>query len=409
MRYRRHSIALAAMTVTIIGFVGVARATHPPGTGKQAIGGSTFCDGRGGPIVGDGSSSQLDVHTQVFGPAFLEECSGGNSTVNLQAMGDENAFNRLADRSREFGAADIPLTTLQKVMLERDYPQLKQRWSEVGQIPLYIDSLGIGYNLQCVPADERLSLRSNVLSQILSGTITAWNHPLVVADNPFLDSCGDSILLVKKNGYSGTTYNLKDYLSKRNPEWNYYKQTDQNTAWPDRAGFVCIGDDEVGMAKCINTNPGALGYLKYAVAVTEQVKVAGIENSSRQFVAPSPEECSKAASTVLTTATVESVDFFNVLPFGTGGDWSTVSLTDSRAGYPLCNFGYVYAFSSWYSAYAAQKGASSLRTLVDYLLVSAGISYSLGEHHRLLSHGYTPLPGNIVNVSIQGIESMRMF
>lgn len=401
---RRTTTLLTAVIAMFAG--GMANATHPADTGKQAITGSTFCDGSGTPIIGEGAPSQLLAHSDVFGPAFVKECSIGNSTVNVQATGDANAFNRLADRSRVFGVADAPLSSLQKVLLENDYPQLRFRQSEVEQIPLFIDSVAVGHNNPCVPADQPLRLRSNVLSQIYSGTITSWNHASLLLDNPFLVSCARPILLVKRTGFAGATYNFKDYLSKRNPEWNYYKLAERNETWPDRAGFVCVAEDDLGMANCINGNPGSLGYLQYGKAVSQNVRVTAMENSTLQFVAPSATECANAAASTFTTADLESFDIFNRLPFGTGGDWSTVSLADSAQGYPICNFGYVFAFGQWFRA---GLGQSELRTLVDYLLTSVGISFDQANHHLLLNKGLTPLPPNIARVALQGVEGMRMF
>ena len=387
-----------------------ALATHPDANfnGRYLTGGSYFCDGSGVGAIGEGGSSQTDVHVNVFSKAFDEHCDDPDSTFSYQATEEKNAYQKLLERSRDFGLSDVPLSVVQKVTAERDLKQARGRTSDIHQIPLFIDSVAVGYNLSCLNSSDKLYLRSSVLSLIFSGVIKKWNHPSLAADNPKLLTCNQDIALVNREAFSGSTYNFKDYLSKRNPQWNYYKQPEQNTLWPPQASFLCTGDDEPGTAKCITGTSGSLGFVQLKVAQQMLVKTAQIEASSGFFYPPSVANCQEAANYVFNTAEAENLDIFGVLPFGTAGDWSTVSLTDPPLGYPICNFGYIYVFGSWNAAYAGQNAGGTIRTLVDYMLSGVGISLDPANHHRLIEAGYAPLPANIANVSLQGINAIRI-
>lgn len=378
----------------------------------ETLPGSTFCDGTGTPATGEGASSQLGVHVDVFRPAFAAACPDAVAPGYL-GTGDANAFLRLHERSRDFGGSDVPLTPVEKFTLENDVQSsgLRGRVSPIHQMPLYVDALAIGYNVSCIPPGATLNLRSQTLSLIYSGLIKTWNHPLLQQDNPSLHNCSLPIGLVKRVGYAGATTVLKDFLSKRNPQWNYYKQPSRNQEWPPDATFVvCAASNEDGMASCLNSTVGAIGYLQLRVAGIYGVRVAAIDNpvsaATLTFIPPSADSCAKAAETVVTVPTVrEDLPVISIQsPPTTELDWSTVSITDAPLGYPICNFGYLFIFGRWTSAYGAQNSSGALRTMVDYLWVAT----SSATQGALRNHDFAPLPERVLKAVRAGIEAIRL-
>lgn len=413
---RRPLRALALSLISLLAALATvpAGATHDPEVGDQLIPGWSFCDGRGTQAKGEGPASQLPIHADIFGPTYRDECTDSDATFDLLVNPEpEELAGKLCRRELHFLATDFPLTTVEKLMIEEDLCDKGIFKADLHHIPLFIDAVAIGYKLgpECLPATETLKLSSSTLSRIFSGEIKRWDDPQIAADNGgslSLLQCGHNISLVKREGFAGTTFNFKDYLSKRNPQWHYYKQPERNTQWPRDANFACESANEQGSAECIIGTEDSIGYVQYGQALKAQVKLAAVENLRNQFEVPSPATCQQAANTVISTGTLERYDIFNLFPFGTGGDWSTASLTDPREGYPICNFGFVLLLSPWLAAYE-HPSPNPLRTIVDYLNTSVGLSRDSAYHHILIDAGYTPLPPSLAALSDSGIDSIRYY
>lgn len=394
----------------------------------HGVGFSSFCDGSGIEALGEGPQSQVGVHTDVFKPAFSEYLGCETSPAPLyQGTGDIYAVTKLLNRSNEFSASDVPLSLTQKIQIENDLQTNRGRTSPVHQVPLYIDALAIGYNVSCIPRaaagqtegpNTRLNLRSQTLSLIFSGYIKYWNDARLTIDNPALTGCNQQISLIKRAGYSGATSILKDYLSKRNPQWAYYKSPERNEEWPGSPSFVGEARNDLGMAQFINTTEYSIGYLQYRVAKSEQVRTAGLDNPvsaallspADRFTSPSPYGCVLAATTVVITpgGRVDIPGFYGSgveIPPSTQQDWSTVSLADAPLGYPVCSFGYFFTFGKWTSAYAGNSPPGYLRTIVDYLWVAT----TPEAQNRLLTNDYAPLPEGVIKAVRDGIEAMTLY
>lgn len=384
--------------------------------------GSTMCDGTGTQAVGEGSESEIGAHSNVFRPAFANfspQCQGAVQPTYL-GTGETTAVEGLLDRAIDYGAANVPLTITQKVQIENDLRHFRNRRSSVHQIPLYIDSLVIGFNVSCIPSSSRLNLSSQNLSLIFSGLIKSWGDHNLVRDNPSLQGCRESISLVLRSGFAGSTAIFKDFLSKRNPQWSYYKQPDQNLEWPpDATNVGCSSEIESGMDDCVNRTGGSIGYMQYRTAISNGVRMAAIDNPvsaasldpMTRFKVPSPASCAEAATGVVVTPGSDEVVVPGIngasaqAPQPTESDWSTVSLTDAPLGYPICNFGYVFVFGRWNSAYGAQNSTGTIRTIVDYLWAATDPAVQA----KLTPNGYTPLPESIRQAARKGIDAIRVF
>lgn len=404
----RASLALALVAGTF--FQSPAAGVH------GLIDRSSFCDGTGQSVTGAGSLAQLGVHFDVFIPEYLAACPSGAGLVNFLGTGDASASQAMLRRERPFGGSDLPLTLAEKQQIELDTAGLRFRRSIVHQIPLYIDGWAVAYNLPCSSAPINFS--SAVLSLIYSGAIKTWNDPLILMDNPQnagLRGCGQGIKLTRRSDVAGATTIFKDYLSKRNPMWNTYEQPATNTTWPTSV-FACRGLGEDGIAGCIASNPGSIGYVEARVAVENGLSVGAIENALHGFVQPSAAACKEAGQAAVIPPGVPGGDVDNPLPYGfgpdsfylaplspTGGDWSNVSITDGASGYPICAMSYAFVFESWVAAYASQVSAGVTRTTIDFLSVALSDS----AQSKLSSYQLASLPSNILQIARAGLESVR--
>ena len=390
---------------------------------------SVFCDAhpqfRDGPVVVDGPSSQIPVHNLVFSPAFASACRLGSGEFTYLGTGERAGINAVRDRraERAFGTADVPMSTTELVQASFDQtaPDRRGRILPGGlrQIPIFVGVEAVAFNLTSCNIPN-LNLRSPVLSAIYLGRITKWNDPLLVANNPGLTNCAYPIRIIKRADYSGSTLTLKDYLSRRNPEWNYYKQQAQNQSWPTVTNF-CPALDEDGMADCISTTQNSIGYIQYHVARAAKLRTARLDNMTSQgltdpnaaFIAPSPQGCTTAATTAIGPPPVRrhiiDVPVVGISPATpsfdfTQSDWSQVSLADAPTGYPLCSFGYAFMYAQIQTAYFGQYySLNAARTAVDYLWVAVSDS----GQARLPLYDFGSLPPNIADVSRAGLESIR--
>ena len=387
---------------------------------------SVFCDTKGpyrnGPAVVDGPASQLDVQTDVFDPAFGRACRIGSGLVTYLGTGERAGIDAVLDRraERAFGTSDIPLTPVELAQAYGDLraPDRRGRTSAIHHIPLAVSITAVAYNLSTCSVTT-LNLRSTVLSAIFGGTITTWNHALLVQDNPKLESCDFPIRLVKRADFAGSTMTFKDYLSKRNPHWNYYEQPAQNTLWPTITN-ACPALDDGGVADCIRSTQYSIGYIQARTAKVAGLRTARLDNVATQFatdpderfVAPTPAGCTAAAASAFIPPGVQKrpvqvTQFYtyetqSVSP--TRGDWSTISLTDAPEGYPLCSFAYALIYISLQTAYVGQTYlANTGRTAVDYLWTAV----SDGAQAKLPPFSYGALPPNVAEISRLGISEIR--
>lgn len=409
-------VGLAALTTALALTAAPARATH------SLLYGSVFCDRsattRGSPITVDGPSSQVTVHTDVFAPAYAEACPSGAGMVTYLGTGDRAGVDAIIDHvaTRHFGTSDLALTTVEKAQAELDFRARDQRGRRSGlhHIPLYIEAQAVGYNLPA--ACGSLNLRGQVLGLIYSGRVTRWNHDTLRMDNPGLAACNLPVRLVKRVDFAGSTAIFKDYLSKRDPSWNLYEQPERNQDWPS-LGSACPALGDEGVADCILSLEGAIGYLPLHTARLRGVRVAPVDNAAsaldgnpaRRFIAPSAAACQTAATAAVTAPTVPPVSLgggsepTNGFP-GTRSDWSVISITDAPAGYPICGIAYALMFDRLQAAYGGSTypfGAA--RTSVDYLWTALGAA----AQGRLAAFDYAPLPRTLLDTARAGVEAIR--
>jgi phosphate transport system substrate-binding protein len=415
-------IVLIACIATLFAVVPAGAATGV----DDLIQGSRFCDSapqyRPGAIVVDGPASQLSVHREVLQPAFADACIYGSGLVTYLGTGEQSGINAVIERraDRAFGTADIPMTPVELAQADADQraSDRRNRIARVHQIPLFISIQSVVYNISFCSV-PRLNLRSSVLSSIYTGVITKWNDPLLVADNPSLERCNYPIRIVKRADYAGSTLTFKDYLSKRNPVWTYYKQSAQNQTWPTVAN-ACPALDDDGVADCISTTQNSIGYIGYHTARTRHLRSAFLDNVASQalptpeqrFLGPSPDGCTAAAQSAVIPPAVrrQRIKVPGVAEYATPGfsptqaDWSTVSLTDAPQGYPMCSFAYAFIYSALQAAYYYQYySPNAARTAADYMWTAL----TDAAQAKLTAYDYARLPANVLDVAKAGLETIR--
>ncbi|GAC1408666.1 MAG: hypothetical protein NVSMB57_00240 [Actinomycetota bacterium] len=365
-----------------------------------------FC-GSASPIVGFGSPSQFSAHYELFIHAYESRCKRASGFVDYFAGDDPATITRMLYRQAPdsgdstldaFWALDRSLGADEKQQIENDTGQRVGRYSQIGQFPLYVKGLAVAYNLSCQSAP--LNMSGMNLSLMYLGVITKWNDPRLVQDNPGLANCSRTVKLTGRADNSGLTTTFKTYMSKWNPIWTVYAQSQLNTQWPGT--LVCHAGSDRASAGCVASQPGSIGYVDSTIAKRQGLQVANVQrlhiargdvsSAKLDFAAPSLSACTTAASSI------QFPPLFDVY-----SDWSTVSLVNANDGYPICYFSFVFALHRQVSGYARQRALEEATTLRDYL---SGM-FTPTMQKALAARGYGLIPANILAMDQDGVARIE--
>lgn len=200
-------------------------------------------------------------------------------SVTYGGVGSGGGIRSLKDRVVDFGATDAYLDEAQ----EAEMP------AEIVHIPTCIGAVVIAYNL---PGVEKLMLSNANLQDIFMGKITNWNDSRIKATNPGLSLPDLGVTVVQRSDGSGTTYIFSDFMSKISPEWESKVGRGKSLLWP--AGIGAKGNP--GVAGTIKQTEGAVGYIGSEFAFAQKIPYAMIENSAGNYVLPTLESITAAAS-----------------------------------------------------------------------------------------------------------------
>lgn len=342
-----------------------------------------FCDPRSiqDYIQGQGSRSQLPIHYRLWMPSYYAKCRRAIGTILYYGTSDTFASRAMQQRIGYFYGRDVPLTTVEQGLIEFDLPTttldsygLQGRIDNSQHIPMYISALSVAYNLSCVTTPLRLS--GEALSLIFSGSIERWNDPLLVRENPALGRCNRAVKLAVRSDESGASSVFKDYLAKRSLIWRPYTLPQLNTTWPPTSNISCKGYGEDGVAGCVASRQGSIGYTSLRAATALGLQQARVDNAAGDFATASLAGCFRAAGATPPPATTQ-------------GDWSNVSLTNPTSGYAICAFSYVITWSHVDRAYKSiNVSLEQVRNLRDYLT----IALSDPVQAKLSAYGQAGLP-----------------
>jgi phosphate transport system substrate-binding protein len=287
-----------------------------------------------------------------------------NVKLDYQSIGSGGGIKQLKEQTVDFGASDAP-------MKDED---LKSAPGEILHVPTVLGAVVITYNLEGVSQPLRFS--PEVIADIFLGKIKKWNDPKIAADNPGVALPSSDITVVHRSDSSGTSAVFTDYLSKVSAEWKEKVGAGTSPSWPTGHG----GKGNEGVTGQVKQTPNTVGYVELAYAVQNKLPVAQIKNTSGNFIAPSIDAVTSAASGSLAT-TPEDL---------------RVSITNAAGAdaYPISSYTYILV-------YKAQKDAAKGKALVDFLWW--GIHDGEGFAKDLQ---YAPLPADIVKKAEAKINSV---
>jgi len=233
-----------------------------------------------------------------------------NLKFNYQSIGSGGGIKQITERTVDFGASDAPLSDEEMAKA----PGLLN-------LPTVLGAVVVAYNLPGIPA---VNLSGPTLAGIFLGTITKWNDPAIVADNPGVKLPDTAIAVASRSDGSGTNFVFTDYLAKVSPDFKTKVGVGKSVKWPVGLG----GKGNEGVTGLVKQTPGAIGYVELAYANQNQLSVASIKNADGAYVKPTIEATSAAA------VGVPMPDDFRI----------SITNSPAKGAYPISSFTYLLVY-----------------------------------------------------------------
>ena len=337
--------AVVAM-LSIIGLVGCA-----PGGSDDAQAGASRSGGV--DLTGAGATFPYPIYSKWFS----DYAANTGIRINYQSIGSGGGIRQLSEGTVDFGATDGPMS---------DEELSRAKAGEILHIPTVIGAVVLSYNLEGI--DQPLQLTGDVIADIFLGRITKWNDSRVAALNAGVALPDADVIVVHRSDGSGTTYVFTDYLATVSQAWASGPGRGKEVQWP--TGLGAKGNE--GVAGQVRQTPGSIGYMELAYATQNDLQFASVRNRAGQYVAPSIESISAAASGAMQRLGPDT-DF-------------RVSLADADGAmsYPISSF-------TWILLYRNQPDAEKGQKLIDFL------QWAITDGQEAAATlDYAPLPDDVV-------------
>jgi phosphate transport system substrate-binding protein len=344
MKFRSWTLLSFSVCITLV--LAACNNNKTPGAG-----------GNGVKLQGAGASFPAPLYTKWF-KAYSS--SHPDVQVDYQSVGSGSGKKSVIDKTVDFGASDAAMTD-EEISRVQGGAQL---------FPMTAGSIVIAYNL---PGVKDLKLSRKAYSGIFSGKIKKWNDPEIAKANPGVQLPDEPVNVVVRADSSGTSFVFSKHLSAISPEFEQTVGTNTMPNWS--VGTKSKGNE--GVTASIMTTPGAVGYIEYGYAKSQNVPFASLENKTGKYVVAT----TASGQAALASATLpENLIVWNSDPAGADA-------------YPIVT----YTWMIFYKKYDPSKLAA----------VQDLIKYGLGDGQREAEAlGYIPLPQNVTAKASAAISNI---
>ena len=326
-----------------------------------SCGGSANKDAREAQeLSGAGATFPLPFYNVVF-----EEFSQANGdAVAYGGIGSGGGVRNLRDKIVDFAGSDAYLS--EKEMADMN---------PVIHIPTCMGAVVLAYNLDGV---NELKLSGEVIADIFAGEIKMWNDARLTALNPGVNLPAEAIIPVFRSDGSGTTFVFTDYLTKVSPMWANKYGAGKSVNFP--SGQAAKGNP--GVAGVIKQTKNAIGYVGSEYAFAQKIAYAQIQNQRGEFVEPSSESISAAAS--------------GEIPADTR---CSITNADAAGAYPISTFTWMIIYKEQNYSDRSKDQAAATLDLLQYIL-SDEAQHITSEVH------YAPLPAKAKELSMANLKTV---
>ena len=295
-------------------------------------------------IAAAGATFPLPFYNLAF--KTYQEKAG--TTVTYGGIGSGGGIRSLKDKIVDFGGSDAYLTD----------QEMQEMPAAVVHIPTCMGAVVIAYNL---PDIKDLKLSGEIVADIYLGKITKWNDKAIQELNPGLQLPDQDINPVYRSDGSGTT--------KVSDEWKEKIGAGKSLKWP--TGLAAKGNP--GVAGTVSQTPGAIGYVGSEYAFALNMPMAQMRNSSGNFIVPTTESISAAAS--------------GEIPADTRTMITNPTAADA---YPISCFTWIILYKEQAYADRTQAQAKATVDLLKWMISPEAQALTTKVH-------YSPLPQSAVN------------
>ena len=319
----------------------------------------------GADLTGAGATFPYPIYSKWF----ADYAAKTGVKINYQSIGSGGGVRQISEQTVDFGASDAPMT---------DEEMAKAKGGPILHFPTVLGAVVLTYNVPEIATPLRLT--GEVVAAIFLGQITKWNDAKIAALNAGVKLPASDIIVAHRSDGSGTTYIFTDYLTSVSTSWAEGPAKGKDVKWPVGLG----GKGNEGVTGLVKQTPGAIGYVELAYAKQNKLPYALIRNAAGQFVAPTIESVTAAASGAA-----------KALPPTTDFRVSIVNAPGKEA-YPISSF-------TWILVYANQSDVTKGKKLVDFLRWA----FNSGEA-AASSLDYAPLPANMVSMLDRRLSQVKL-
>jgi len=358
VKLKRHGI-LACLTATAalaLAACGSDNNSSPSTGGASGSSSASTISCTSGSLKAQGSTAQANA-MNTWIKAYIGACSGGN--IDYQSTGSGAGQQAFIAGTADFAGSDSPLSAA-------DQPKADARCKtgKAIHLPMVVGPIAVVYNVQGV---STLQLKPATIAKIFAGKVTTWNDPAIAADNAGATLPGTKILPIHRSDSSGTTDNFTKFLSKTSAaDWTF--GNDKN--WKAPGGDGEKGSD--GISAALGKTDGAIGYVEWSFAQSNNLKMAKVGNGAGEFVELTGEAAGK------TIASAKTVGMGNDLQLSL--DYNTTA----SGAYPIVLV--------TYEIVCDQGNPSASLPLIKSFLAYAS---SADGQQAATKVGYAPLPDEV--------------
>ncbi len=296
-----------------------------------------------------------------------------NVIINYQGVGSGQGIQSFTSKTVDFACSDAPLTASQRGSA-----------SNALHIPETIGAITLAYNIPEIPSSG-LKLTGDVLANIFLGTITNWNDPAITQLNTDLTLPNHAITTVHRSEGSGTTNWFTKYLSLVSSQWNTAVGSGTSVQWPGGIGV----SGNANVAATINQTAYSIGYIELAYALKNSVPVVALKNPAGNYVLPSLDSTTAAASSLPTN-----------LPSGSDS-WESVNIlnTSGAQAYPIVTPTYMLIYKELNVVPGMDMNKATQLVQYIWYVVHDGQSLAAGLE-------YASLPQNLVSIDETTLNSV---
>ena len=311
-------------------------------------------------LSGAGATFPLPFYNVVF-----ENFSQVNGdVVAYGGIGSGGGVRNLRDKIVDFAGSDAFLTD--KEMAEM---------APVVHVPTCMGAVVVAYNLDGV---KELKLTGEIVADIFAGEIKMWNDERLAALNPDITLPAEAIIPVFRSDGSGTTFVFTDYLTKVSPMWKEKYGAGKSVNFP--SGQAAKGNP--GVAGVISQTKNSIGYIGSEYAFAQKIPYARIQNARGEFVLPSSESISAAASGIIPTDTRCSI-----------------TNADASGAYPISTFTWMIIYKEQNYSDRSKEQAMATLDLLKYILSDDAQNITSEVH-------YAPLPAKAKELSLTNLKTV---